>query len=165
MSAYHKPLENTIADCIIPSLSLIDLPFSMAQAERLRPDATLSRMQNFYSFCEELGFVLKLERDVSAMERLLPNVPLSPFRPERDTATHLLKAGLQSGLYVDLPILCSGPELRLSRVKDRFHTTWAIREYLEEAFAFATKHHGSDIQSHVYVDVASGLARFVQKVS
>ena len=103
----------------------------------------------------DLGFSMKLEQHLSAMERLLPNVPQSPFRAEVHRACHFLKHGLQTGLYVDLG---NGP----CPDRQRVQAARAVHEHLNHVLQHTTRDYPDELQSVVFLDITSGRFRFFQ---
>lgn len=102
-----------------------------------------------------LGFSLKYETQLSAMERLIPNFPGFLYRREAQSIVHLLHGDLQSGLYFHLN-RADFPGL------ERIQAARAVHRHLADILTYTTSDYPDVIQSVVFLDIGSGRFDVIQ---
>lgn len=123
-----------------PAVS-VGTPMSLARA-----------VADFAALGARLGYTLQFEHELSAMQRLMPNIPGAPLRGKM--ALHLLKDRLQTGIYCSLEgALPSRTRLMAAR---------AVYKQLHDILSFSTDGFPADIQSVAFLDAVSGVFHLAQ---
>lgn len=112
-------------------------------------EKTAKNPQTFYEVCAALGYRIQFEHRLKAVERLIPSIIPTPFSGDSAASVHLMKHGIQSGLYLSLrtPVFPTCAGIQSAR---------AVYSYLKESVCAGLALCSPEIQSELFLNIATG---------